>query len=126
MLLSLSSAAVEIEADLKTIRGDVTSKGSIPSAEELIKFTESVHRLESSLEIARSELVEAIGMEGMVDAAIISSVFRSLNITADSSGIRIDDDWEVTAASLALDTGAQMYRTLKNSPNVHSLIKSGG
>ncbi len=124
MLLSLSSAAVQIETDLNAIRGNVTGNENIPAAEELIRFTESVHRLDGSLEASRTKLVEVIGIDGMVDAAIISSVFRSLNITADSSGIRIDDDWETTAASLASDTGAQMYRTLENSPKVQSLVKS--
>ena len=75
--------------------------------------------------MAREKLVESIGIDGMVDAAIISSVFRSLNITADSSGIRIDDDWEATAASLASDTGAYQYRTIKNSPNVQNLVDVG-
>ncbi len=123
MLLSLSSAAVEIEVDLNAILGDVAGQENIPAAEELVRFTESVHRLDGSLETSRMKLVEKVGNEGMIDAAIISSVFRSLNITADSSGIRIDDDWESTAASLASDTGALKYRTMENSPNVQHLVE---
>tara|TARA_B100000700_G_scaffold309395_1_gene388423 strand:+ start:465 stop:842 length:378 start_codon:yes stop_codon:yes gene_type:complete len=121
MLLSLSSAAIGAEADLASISGTSEAE-SIPAAKELVKFTESVHRLDDSLKIARENLIESIGENGMVDAAIISSVFRSLNITADSSGIRIDDDWEATAASLASDTGAHQYRTIENSPNVQNLV----
>ena len=122
MLLSLSSAAVEVETDLNSINGHASSIEGIPAAEELVNFTDSVHRLDDTLTSTRTSLIEAIGTEGMVDAAIISSVFRSLNITADSSGIRIDDDWETTAAALASETGAQEYRTLENSPNVKSII----
>jgi hypothetical protein len=122
MLLSLSSAAVEVETDLNSIKGHASSIEGIPAAKELVDFTDSVHRLDDTLTSTRTRLTEAIGTEGMVDAAIISSVFRSLNITADSSGIRIDDDWETTAAALASETGAQEYRTLENSPNVKSII----
>ena len=122
MLLSLSSAAVEVETDLNSIKGHASSIEGIPAAEELVNFTDSVHRLDGTLASTRTSLIEAIGTEGMVDAAIISSVFRSLNITADSSGIRIDDDWETTAAALASETGAKEYRTLENSPNVKSII----
>ncbi|MDG2301151.1 MAG: hypothetical protein P8L22_05200 [Acidimicrobiales bacterium] len=122
MLLSLSSAAVEVETDLNSIKGNARSIEGIAAAEELVNFTDSVHRLDGTLTSTRTSLIEAIGIEGMVDAAIISSVFRSLNITADSSGIRIDDDWETTAAALASETGAQDYRTLENSPNVKSMI----
>ena len=106
MLLSLSSAAAEVETDLSSIHGTVSSSGSIPAEQEL-RFTDSVHRLDNSLGPNREALVKAIGKEGMIDAAVISSVFRSLNITADSSGIRIDDDWVSAAASFATQTGAK-------------------
>tara|TARA_B110000014_G_C19572853_1_gene305075 strand:+ start:123 stop:500 length:378 start_codon:yes stop_codon:yes gene_type:complete len=125
MLLSLSSAAIGTEPDITSING-TTGTEAIPAAEELVKFTESVHRLDESLEIARENLIDSVGLGGMIDAAIISSVFRSLNITADSSGIRIDDDWEASAASLASDTGAYLYRTIENSPNVQNLVDMGG
>lgn len=126
MLLSLSSTAIDYEVDLSAIAGVEDTEGEIPAADELVRFTESVHRLDESLGGARKNLVAVIGEEGMVDAAIISSIFRGLNIAADSSGIRIDDDWEKTAASLAVDTGANRYRTLQNSPNVSGLMEPVG
>ena len=125
MLLSLSSSAVEVDIDLNSAQGTVSSSDGIPAAQELLNFTDSVHRLDSTLPSTRADLVEAAGEEGMIDAAVISSVFRSLNITADSSGIRIDDDWESAAAGFAMQTGAQTYRTLENSPKVKSIINGG-
>tara|TARA_Y100000741_G_scaffold53193_1_gene36583 strand:- start:120 stop:500 length:381 start_codon:yes stop_codon:yes gene_type:complete len=122
MLLSLSSAAAEVESDLTSINGTISASDGIPAGQELLNFTDSVHRLDDSLEPHRVALVETIGEEGMIDAAVISSVFRSLNITADSSGIRIDDDWESAAAGFATQTGAQTYRTLENSPKVKSIL----
>ena len=125
MLLSLSSSAVEVDIDLNSVQGTVSSSNGIPAAQELLNFTDSVHRLDSTLPSTRADLVEAAGEEGMIDAAVISSVFRSLNITADSSGIRIDDDWESAAAGFAIQTVAQTYRTLENSPKVKSIINGG-
>ena len=104
MLLSLSSAAAEVESDLASINGTISASDGIPAGQELLNFTDSVHRLDDSLELHRAALIETIGEEGMIDAAVISSVFRSLNITADSSGIRIDDDWESAAAGFATQT----------------------
>ena len=57
----------------------------------------------------------------MIDAAITISIFRSLNIAADSSGIRVDDDWVDTAAELANQSYANEFSTARNSPAVKTL-----
>lgn len=124
MLLSSSSAAVNETAN---VIDAVEGKGNdlnIPYAEELIAFTEAVHRLDGTLEEAREKLISAVGEKGMVDAAVIASIFRSLNIAADSSGIRIDDEWEAVAAHLATKTNANKFSTAANSPNITKHIDS--
>jgi len=57
----------------------------------------------------------------MVDAAITISIFRSLNVAADSSGIRVNDDWVDSAAELANQSHANKFSTAKNSPAVKTL-----
>ena len=59
----------------------------------------------------------------MVDAAITVSIFQSLNIAADCSGIRIDDDWVTIAADLAKLTHADRFTTAENSIAVKNQIK---
>ena len=71
MLLSLSSAAAEVETDLTSLNGTISASDGIPAGQELLNFTDSVHRLDSSLEPHRAALVGEIGEEGMVDAAVI-------------------------------------------------------
>ncbi len=65
MLLSLSSSAVEVDIDLNSVQGTVSSSDGIPAAQELLNFTDSVHRLDSTLPSTRADLVEAVGEEGM-------------------------------------------------------------
>ena len=95
----------------------------VPNAESLIAFTESANRQTSNLSQVRKQLSEEVGAEGMVDAAITVSIFQSLNIAADCSGIRIDDDWVTIAADLAKLTHADRFTTAENSIAVKNQIK---
>ncbi|MFV2040327.1 MAG: hypothetical protein ACC660_08785, partial [Acidimicrobiales bacterium] len=83
---------------------------------ELVVFTEAAHRLDDSLPAAREALTVAVGVDGTTEAAVTASIFRSLNIAADSSGIRIDSMWEDTAKQLMTDLGTGQFRTAANSP----------
>lgn len=85
---------------------------------ELIAFTEAAHRLDGSLVEARDTLATAVGNDGMIDAAVTAAIFRSLNIAADSSGIRVDDIWEEPAKQLIVDIGTDQFATSANSPAV--------
>ena len=67
---------------------------------------------------ARAALVDEVGHAGMVDAAVTAAVFRGLNIAADTSGIRVDDDWVDTAKDLMETIGTGTFRTSANSPAV--------
>ena len=56
---------------------------------------------------------------GMVDAAVTAAVFRGLNIAADTSGIRVDDDWVGTAqvsSWASIGTGALPHRGQQPRP----------
>ena len=103
---------------------ELNRPSGVPNAEMLIAFTESANRLDDNLPNIREALVKEIGEKGMVDAAITISIFRSLNIAADSSGIRVDDEWEEIAAYLAVETSADRFPTSTNSPKVEARIHS--
>ena len=124
MLLSSSSAAIDETINVSNaVTGDGSDVG-VPYSKQLIAFTEAAHRVDDSLPVARENLIAAIGEKGMIDAAITTAVFRSLNIAADSSGIRIDDEWEEIAALLAMETAADGFSTAANSPNIQNRIHS--
>ena len=124
MLLSSSSAAIDETINVSDAVNGNGSDVGIPSSEQLIAFTEAAHRVDETLPVARENLSAAIGEKGMIDAAITAAVFRSLNIAADSSGIRIDDEWEEIAAHLAMETSADEFPTAANSPNIENRIHS--
>ena len=121
MFLSSSSKAINSELDITDAVTGSGEDSGVPNAEMLIAFTESANRLDDNLPDIREALVKEIGEKSMVDAAITISIFRSLNIAADSSGIRVDDDWVDTAAELANQSYANEFPTAKNSPAVKTL-----
>ena len=121
MFLSSSSKAIDSELDITDAVIGSGADSGVPNAEMLIAFTESANRLDDNLPDIREALVKEIGEEGMVDAAITVSIFRSLNVAADSSGIRVDDDWVDSAAELANQSYANEFSTAKNSPAVKTL-----
>ena len=124
MLLSSSSAAIDESIKVsEAVNGNGLDAG-VPYSEQLIAFTEAAHRVDETLPVARENLIAVVGEEGMVDAAITAAVFRSLNIAADSSGIRIDDEWEEIAAHLAMETAANEFPTAANSPYIENHIHS--
>jgi len=124
MLLSSSSAALDESIDVRNaVNGNGADVGVLHS-QQLIAFTEAAHRLDETLPTVRENLIAAVGEKGMIDAALTTAVFRSLNIAADSSGIRIDDEWEEIAAYLAMETEADQFSTAANSPNIGNHIHS--
>ena len=123
MFLSSSSEAINSNLDLGNAINGSGSQSGVPNAESLIAFTESANRQTSNLSQVRKQLSEEVGAEGMVDAAITVSIFQSLNIAADCSGIRIDDDWVTIAADLAKLTYADRFTTAENSIAVKNQIK---
>jgi len=121
MFLSSSSKAIDSELDITDAVIGSGADSGVPNAEMLIAFTESANRLDDNLPNIREALVKEIGEEGMVDAAITVSIFRSLNVAADSSVIRVDDDWADAAAELASQSYANEFSTARNSPAVKTL-----
>ena len=123
MFLSSSSEAINSNIDLSNAINGSGALSGVPHAESLIAFTESANRQTSNLPEVRKQLGEEVGTEGMIDAAITVSIFRSLNIAADCSGIRVDDDWVTIAVELARLTHADRFTTAENSTAVKDRIK---
>ena len=123
MFLSSSSEAINSNLDLSNAINGSGALSGVPHAESLTAFTESANRQTSNLPEVRKQLGEEVGTEGMIDAAITVSIFRSLNIAADCSGIRVDDDWVTIAVELARLTHADRFTTAENSTAVKDRIK---
>jgi len=124
MLLGLSSNAVDVEADLAAVTGNVVTSdvvtsdvdAGVPHAELLSAFAEAAWRRDESLPPARAALLAAVGDEAVVEAAQTVAIFRSLNIAADSSGIPLDESWRGLAAEFVSDLGLDQFPTSANTP----------
>ncbi len=123
MFLSSSSKAINSSLDLTDAINGTGDLSGVPHAESLIAFTESANRETLNLPEVRKQLIEEVGVGGMVDAAITVSIFRSLNIAADCSGIRVDDDWVAIAADLTRLTRADHFTTAENSIAVRDRLR---
>lgn len=114
MLLGLSSAAVDTDADLQAVVG--AADAGVPHADLLSTFAEAAWRRDDALAAARDALRAAVGDDGVVEAAQTVAIFRSLNIAADSSGIPLDESWREMAADFVGDLGLDQFPTAANTP----------
>ncbi len=73
-------------------------------------------RRDHTLAPARDALLEAVGDQGLMEAAITVAIFRSLNIGADSSGIPLDDSFAGPTHGFANELGLDRFPTAANSP----------
>lgn len=88
----MSSDALATEVDLDAIvdRSFVGDVG-IPAGAELLAFTNAVHADEPDLNDARAALVDAVGADGLIEAAATVAIFNGLVRVADGTGIQLDD-----------------------------------
>ena len=119
MLLGSSSEAISQTIDQQAlVGGDGAQAATIPCAAELLTFAEAANRLDDSLPSAREALCAALGTDALIEATNTVAVFRGLNITADSSGIPVDDMFAAAARAGANSLGFGAFTTARNSPGM--------
>jgi hypothetical protein len=87
----VSSDAIDTEVDLDAIvdRAYIGDVG-IPSGRELLAFTNAVEGGEPDLNAARAALHDAVGQDGLIEAAATIAAFNGLVRVADGTGIQLD------------------------------------
>jgi hypothetical protein len=96
---------------------DPKAASGVAHGEGLLAFADAlVAEDDASLESARGELVDALGPEGLVDAAAVASNFERMVRIADGTGIPLDAPVRLVAAGLtdALAIGA--FGSASNTP----------
>lgn len=93
-MLSMSGKANGLDANL-TAAADATGEkldedDGIPNGRTLRKFALAMVTGEE-LEAARSELLDELGPEALVDSAAIVANFEAINRVADATGTKLDD-----------------------------------
>jgi hypothetical protein len=105
------------EIDVGAVTDDAAAAGSgIPHAEALLAFTEAaVLGSEAELSEARQRLRDAVGSEGLVDAAAVVGNFERMTRIADSTGIPLDPPVNVLAGDLQEDLGLTEFGSARNT-----------
>ena len=119
MLLGLSSADEEAELvgdlTIDIVGGDAGSEsvdGGVAAGAVLTRFAEAVHAgsggsdgSDEALAAARSEVIDAVGVAGLVDAAAICANFNMMVRIADGTGTPLDAGTVDPSADLRAQLG---------------------
>ncbi len=112
----MSSDALDTEIDLDAIvdRSFIGDVG-IPASAQLLAFTNAVHSGMPELATTRTELIDAVGTDGLIEAAATVAVFNGLVRVADGTGIQLDQGLqacsEADRARLGIDEFAGAANT---------------
>lgn len=87
----------------------------IPQGRELLRFATAAQRQSSDLPTARQAVVDALGDEGLIEAAATVAVFNGLVRVADGTGIQLDDGLESVSAKDRSALGLDRYAGASNT-----------
>jgi hypothetical protein len=98
-----------VEFGLEAIVGD--GSGKVPRGRELVRFAEAVIAGSvKELDAARSELANALGPAGLVDAAAVAGLFDAIDRVADATGIPLEEQKAGATAELRARLGIRKYQ----------------
>ena len=102
MLLRASSLAKPDGGNIDAVADPSKSEqSSVEHAAQIIAFTDAVISRDSdAIESARASLLDAVGPEGLVDAAGVIGNFQRMNRIADAGGAVVDRPVRVLGANL--------------------------
>jgi len=91
----------------------------VPGGEELLRFVEAVdHGGQDVLKATRDAVIEALGVEVMVDAAAVAAVFQMMNRVANATGTPLDDGIVDLTASVRTELELD-YLSATDQPGGH-------
>jgi len=96
---------------------DPTASSGVAHGERLLAFADAlVGQDDAALEGARGALAEALGPEGLVDAAAVASNFERMVRIADATGIPLDAPVRLVAADLPDELEIGAFASAANTP----------
>ncbi len=113
MLLRASSEETGEKVDLRATIGE--SGGGVPHGELLSSFAEAATRGAENLDVARAELLQAVGPLALVEAAATVGIFNGLVRVADATGIPLDDGTLRASADFRPELGLNEYAGAKST-----------
>jgi hypothetical protein len=90
MLLRASDQNAAASLELAAIIEGADVDSGVPAGSQLLRFVDAALRDPEHLAQARNDLIAAVGLQGMVDAAGVLGNFQRMVRIADSTGITLD------------------------------------
>ena len=121
----MSSEALGLTVDYERVldRQHVGDVG-VPNSPELLAFTNAVQIGDSDLDTARSRLHDAVGPDGVLEAAATISVFNGLVRVADGTGIQLDGGVFAVSATDRARLGIDQFAGAANNGSAVSADRS--
>ena len=113
MLLRVSSEAIGLDSDLSATVGE--GDGGVPHGELLRSFAEAATLGAEDLASIRSDLWDALGNDGFVEAAATVGAFSGLVRVADSTGIPLDEGTRTVSAEFRESLGLNAFGGSRNT-----------
>lgn len=110
------------DVDVRAVNGgEHSGKSGLPFGTELVQFAEAIAvRDEAAIAQAREALIEAAGVDVMLEAAAVAANFQRMSRIADATGIPVDKPIHIASSrvrdSLGLDSFQTAGQTKKLSP----------
>jgi len=118
MLLGASGEKAGLVVDLETAT-DSSRAGDagVPAGAELLAFATAANQRSGDLANARSAVRDAVGDDGLIEAAATIAIFNGLVRVADGTGIQLDPSMLTSTTELRSSLGIDAYAGSANSAN---------
>jgi len=116
MLLRVSGEKAGFDVDL-AVAIDPTRSGDagVPHGDLLLAFATAANRRHESLPVARAALEQAVGAEGLLEAAATVAAFNGLVRVADGTGIQLDPSMMTSTTDTRAALGLDLFSGAANS-----------
>ena len=110
VLLRASGEETGEAYDLSAIHGDGSDGGGVAAGVELLAFADALLGSDdAALTRARENLRQAVGDEGLVDAAGVAATFNAIDRIADATGIPLEEAKAKISADFRAELGIDAY-----------------
>ena len=110
MMLRESSKNGKDDLALDKITGEDGLGSGVPHGDVLVRLVDATLKADDAvLATAREAVIDALGREGLVDAAGVIGAFTMQNRVADATGLPLDTPMEMATRSLRAELGVDQF-----------------
>ena len=123
MLLRASGETKGEEFSVRALM-DGDEESGVPHGAALLRLAEAtLGDDEAALDTSRAEVRNALGPDGLVDAAAVIATFSKMDRIADATGIPLDGPMELLTQGLREEIGIDHFASASNTPGSGALVR---